>query len=297
VSPVWLSYFLLCQSDARAGASPEISVEAGDWKGTSAVVLVFKLPTATPNVTPLPSPVITAVLDTRAYLDPATYLPLGVKRTVDSDGYPSTLFFQMSYTNEFLPRTQDLLATLDPKSVGYGTTDMDKLGPLSKEITVYWLGENYEPDNSLYALVLSKVDTARSDSSVARLTYGNRGPAPGIDITLWRPSDWFAAAQTPIRQLLDDPSCVSKSTRLIGGRDFTLYQMTRITYPPPSQGSSAQADCWWRGHNSGSDINIEDTGSVLVWETDGVVVEISADPTGYFVDIGVLSNAVATLQK
>jgi hypothetical protein len=203
----------------------------------------------------------------------------------------------MSYSNEFLPRTPELLATLDPKSVGYGTTDMDKLGPLSNGITVYWLGENYEPDNPMYALVLSKVDTARTDSSVARLTYGNRGPAPGIDITLWKPDVWAAKAQTPIRQLLDDPSCVSKSTRTIGGRDFTLYQMTRINYPPPSKGSSAQADCWWRGLNSGSDIDIQDTGSVLVWETGGVVVEISADPTGYFVDLDVLSSAVATLQK
>jgi hypothetical protein len=73
--------------------------------------------------------------------------------------------------------------------------------------------------------------------------------------------------------------------------------MTRITYPVPSPGSSAQADCWWRGLNSGSDVNIEDTGSVLVWEADGVVVEISADPTSYFVDLDVLSSAVATLQK
>jgi DNA-binding CsgD family transcriptional regulator len=133
----WISAVILCEKGS------ELSVEDGAWDGRTAIVLIGRrsvtIPTPEPNlVTPhateqqnaLPSAQVDVPSESlggvetfvsRTYLDPATYLPIARASQQRINGEPVDELGdpQWIYANEFLPRTDELLALFDPKSIGY----------------------------------------------------------------------------------------------------------------------------------------------------------------------------------
>jgi len=298
LGPTWLSHYLSCEPfGSDADTFPEISVESGEWDGQSAVVLVFSLQVEEPTPPPeanagFMTPRV-AVWRTRVFLNAESFLPLVSRTTFEYNGMPNALAAEVTFVNNFLPRTEELFRTLDPVAPGY-EPDLTQLASLDDEVPLYWLGETWAADDPSNSLEISSIETSPFGGANARLSYSGRDSrVPGIVISHWLPADWADAAQGPMRQLLNDAACVTRSTRDFGGREFVLYEMEPVRYPLPSRETSTQASCWWRAIDSGT--TLADNGFVLVWEADDVVINITA--TTRLADLNEVSVIIADLRE
>lgn len=293
VPAAWLAAFVLCPPEG------EPRIEADTWEGRPAIVIAYEwsddssLETTPLSTRVTPTPVGGAHSSTvvyRLYLDTESYLPLARTYVYELDGEPFEPRFdpQTRYVHEFLPRTPELEALLDPKSLGYGTTDTVLLPEMAGDIDLYWLGENYEHPEPIHSLVLRQVDPDPGRGASARLYYETPGGVGGLTITMWQPEAFSRYLESVEAEVLHDTNCVTVSTEAIGGRDFTVYRMPPPQYPLPSPGSSALADCWWRTGQQGS----VEAGIVLAWEADGLVVFIEPDGGGYFYNEPLLRSII-----
>lgn len=129
----WLSAFILCEPAAQ------YMTEDGTWSSEPAIVLIGErtvvIPTPQPNLVtprateqsePISSPpnIPTEVLGgvetfvSRLYLDYTTYLPIAWTSQQTLNGEEVSLT-QLNFEHEFLPRSDDLVALFDPRSIGY----------------------------------------------------------------------------------------------------------------------------------------------------------------------------------
>jgi DNA-binding CsgD family transcriptional regulator len=298
LGPTWMSHYLSCQPFGRnADVFPEISVESGEWEGRPAVLLVLSTEVELPTLPPeagLPSSASNvAVWSSRLFLDSESFLPLASRTAYDYNGLPNSLVTEATYINTFLPRSEELLRTLDPVALGY-EPELTQLASLDAEVPLYWLGETWAADDPENSVEISHIQTSQLNGPSVRLSYaGSDSLIPAIVIEHWLPEAWADAAQGPVRQLLDDPDCVTQSTRDFGGRAFVLYEAEPVRYPLASRETSTQAGCWWRAIDSGT--ALASNGYVLVWEGADVVLLITA--TTMLSDLDEVSGMIADLRK
>jgi len=113
---------------------------------------------------------------------------------------------------------------------------------------------------------------------------------PGILLELWSSEQWASFRASSAGSILDDPDCVTEGKETIGGYEFVLFEMPRISYPVPSPGTGDLADCWWHVVNEGG---MPEAGALFVHQTEAGFVSISAPPPSFHGDAERLRRTIA----
>ena len=293
VDSAWLSAFLMCLSDDGIYSR----VEYSRWEGEDAIVVTHETWDTTASETSTfsagtPQATRTSEHVYRLYIDRETYLPLAT--TLDSwfDGQPDPLPDNpRRYVHEFIPRAPEVSALLDLRAAGYGTRDSGRLAELRQIAPLYWLGEEYEDESPLHSLILDDVVIPSENGAAGSLLYSSPfSPPPGVLLELWSSEQWASFRASSAASILDDPDCVTEGEETIGGYDFLLFEMPRISYPVPSPGTSDMADCWWHALNEGG---MPASGVLFVHETAGGFVSISSLPPGFHGEAERLRETIA----
>ena len=182
----------------------------------------------------------------------------------------------MTFSPEFIERTPENLALVDLRAFGYGIESAGPLSTLAASMPVYWLGEEYDAGEKGESIVLYLVGPDQDYGSALSLRYKTPSGSDPLAVDIWRPDDWDTSEA---REPLHDSVCVSVSEEELGGYTFTAYKMPQIIFPPPSAGESAEGDCQLETRRLGG---MGDSGLVLAFEADDVVVVIKATDTSSF---------------
>jgi hypothetical protein len=254
-----MAVLLNCGSSTAPSPAGEPRVEASDFHGRGAIVIVYgdtDLPSIDPSaphptvapVVPRPPPVgatqdtsdVTATIkySWRIYLDNGSYLPIGYTYAqVDDQGFGVSV--EATYENEFVPLDQDTQTLLDPSSIGYGVSDASQsLDQIATRVPVYWLGEEFSGSNGLADLVLTRVLVGEQQGGVQQvypvggeLVYTAPDGYPSLDLFLWRKTDWDDFLQTTEGRILTDPTCAQSEQLEVDGATATVYMLPTIQFP------------------------------------------------------------------
>jgi len=244
-----LSRFLECGEQLDIPSSdveqaPRVETDA-EYKGQAAIALVWD--------TPEPTASGESPSEVRIYLEQESFLPLArvVEWWYEGDGGPFAAYVS-EYEHEFI--AADALSSdfLDPRSIGYGAENTGALlDEIAAEVPVYWLGDEFEPEGDLDPLVLTRISTRRELSRwphwsafgglSGALYYETPRGVPGVNLLLWRRSEWEAFMQTDASNFLSDTSCAQRTEEEIDRTRVTIYVMPQLRYPlsPEALGSCA----------------------------------------------------------
>lgn len=272
----WLSAFLACTVVADVATLATVNV--GEWEGTKADVLTLNQDvSAAGEDTAESGPPLAYSFFYRLYVGRDDYLPLAVlwEFTAD-DGTPAELVWQLiTFSHEFIERTPENLALVDVRAFGYGIESTEALNTLAASMPVYWLGRGYEADEQIVSIVLYLAKPEPAPGRALSLHYETPSGSDALSVNIWRPDAWDAEAREPLL----DSACVSVSEEELGGYTFTAYEMPPVNYPLPYPGESVEGDCLLETLGIGG---MGDSGLLLAWEDDDVVVVIKSGPTGFF---------------
>jgi len=272
---VWLSQLLSCWAFGDSIASA--TVGDGDWEGTPARVLTLRYDlTAAEDAGEL-TPPPDEIPFYRLYVDRDDRLPLAAVREAGvPGGTPPREVWQMTFSPEFIERTPENLALVDLRAFGYGIESAGPLSTLAASMPVYWLGEEYDAGEKGESIVLYLVGPDQDYGPALSLRYKTPSGSDPLAVDIWRPDDW---ATSEAREPLNGSVCVSVSEEELGGYTFTAYKMPQILHPLPRPGESAEVDCQLETRRLGG---MGDSGLLLVFEDEGVVVAIKATGTESF---------------
>ena len=213
----------------------------------------------------------------RLYVDRDDRLPLAAvwEATAAGEAF-DRLEWQMTFSPEFIERTAENLALVDLGAFGYGTESAGPLSTLAASMPVYWLGEEYDAGEKGESIVLYLVGPDQDYGPALSLRYKAPSGSDPLAVDIWRPDDWDTSEA---REPLHDSVCVSVSEEELGGYTFTAYKMPQILHPLPRPGESAEVDCQLETRRLGG---MGDSGLLLVFEDEGVVVAIKATGTESF---------------
>lgn len=166
-------------------------VEYGEWEGRPAIVLVE---TGTSSGSDERSTFVS-----RTYLDAESYLPI-VRTSEGTLDYGQVVpqISRIDYTYGFIPADTLPADFFDPAAIGYTPPDLTApLDRVGSQLTVYWLGERFEPSAELPPLVLTGVTESPEGMRPGYrgiLDYRVDGATFGI-VTLqqWPRAEWEAS--------------------------------------------------------------------------------------------------------
>ncbi len=271
----WLSALLSCWAPGDGTASA--TVGDGDWEGTPARVLTLRYDLSADEEAGEPTPPPDVIPFYRLYVDRDDRLPLAAvwEATAAGEAF-DRLEWQMTFSPEFIERTAENLALVDLGAFGYGTESAGPLSTLAASMPVYWLGEEYDAGEKGESIVLYLVGPDQDYGPALSLRYKAPSGSDPLAVDIWRPDDWDTSEA---REPLHDSVCVSVSEEELGGYTFTAYKMPQILHPLPRPGESAEVDCQLETRRLGG---MGDSGLLLVFEDEGVVVAIKATGTESF---------------
>lgn len=276
VDSAWMATLLLCGADWTSTApSPlgEPVIESGEFRGRSAVVLVYEdsqavsdpdaPPVSPPPLATGPTPVATSVAVTqppaetltikatwRVYIDAEEYLPLAYTFTQQADGDRAGTV-EAVYDNEFVALDDEIEALLDPRSIGYGAEDAEALlDQVEGRVPVYWLGEEFQGDG-LGELVLARILVGEQYGGLPGQVYRVAGELiyeapdgyPEVRLLLWLRDDWEAFLTTREGRILTDASCAQTHKGETGGTPSTVYLLPPIEFPGSSEQAPNESQC------------------------------------------------------
>ncbi len=265
----WMSVLLLCSADWAATApSPfgEPVVESGEFRGRSAVVIVYEVsqtvsgpdapPVSPPPFPTGPTPIAASIAVTqppaetqtitatwRIYIDADDYFPLAYTFTQQADA-DRTSIIEAVYKNEFVRLDEEIETLLDPRSIGYGAENAEALlREIESRVPVYWLGEDFA-GGGLGELVLARILAGEQQGGVQQvyrvggeLIYEAPDGYPEVRLLLWLRDDWEAFLTTREGRIITDASCAQAHELQTGEMPSTVYVLPPIEFP----GSAGQA--------------------------------------------------------
>jgi hypothetical protein len=258
--------------DFERAPSPRIETDA-QYKGRAAIALLLDTgehPASGEN----PATV-------HIYLDRESFLPLA--RVVDwyynGDGEPFATYVS-EYDHEFISADALSRDFLDPRSIGYGAENEDALlDGIDAEVPVYWLGDEFEPEGDLKPLVLTRIMTSKELSQHSGpvgtyfgglsgwLIYETPNGVPGVNLLLWRRSEWETFMQTEAGRFLSDASCAQRTEMELDTALAVIYIL------PPHQYGGA---CVGRI----SVPPLTDSTVIAFVDMGDVVLDVRSDPVG-----------------
>ncbi len=235
-----------------------------EFDGQPAIAIVYEItvqPAGAPSPTPFGPPASTPVPNVNPqraissfYVDSETLLPLAWEIQSYDHSNQEMLRLLATFDNEFVPASDLEAGFFDPAAFGYVAIDpLAALDDPTLDVTVYWLGERFEPGGDLPAVEIYEALGPRpaggGPGDQVMIEYqpvGVDGTSFGFYLQLLTPDTWESQGSKLGSDLWQNP-CVETEEIEVDGGTATIYQ----TYEPAADGSlPASADaCPDGAHN------------------------------------------------
>ena len=208
----YLLSLVACGMVAETAPEGIVSLEQSSFNGQPTLALVLTSPyeqfTPPPGIppppggwpTPVPIYAAATTVEMRFHIDAATYLPLAVTFSLDSDPDRLESGGEFRFEGGFVQEADLPKDAFSPAALGYVTPadeEIQKLEDTGLQAPVYWLGRTFDPGDGLPVLGGLYVNSygprpSRGDEPNIQLGLAYTGDGGFVRLDIYPPGDWEA---------------------------------------------------------------------------------------------------------